>query len=199
MRPCDSVAGTRCTRCVPPSNLKTEYAPSPLIANVYLPSPMSSGSVLKPAPLGVLGEHPVQVAGPQPGLLAAGAALDLDDHVLVVVGVALDHREAELLLDALEVGSAVREHLAHLGVVGALGDQLARAVGVVLRAAPLLGQLRGRLEPPVLPADLGVPVAVPDHVGVGDLPRQLGEARLDLLDERLDHGPSSLATSFCPA
>ncbi len=24
MRPCDSVAGTRCTRCVPPSHLKTE-------------------------------------------------------------------------------------------------------------------------------------------------------------------------------
>ena len=34
MRPCDSVSGTRCTRCVPPSHLKTEYAPSPLIANV---------------------------------------------------------------------------------------------------------------------------------------------------------------------
>ena len=24
MRPCDSVSGTRCTRCVPPSNLNTE-------------------------------------------------------------------------------------------------------------------------------------------------------------------------------
>ena len=28
MRPCDSVAGTRWTRCVPPSHLKIEYAPS---------------------------------------------------------------------------------------------------------------------------------------------------------------------------
>ena len=54
---------------------------------------------LEAAPLGVAGEHPVEVAGPEPGLVAAGAALDLDDHVLVVVGVALDHREADLLLE----------------------------------------------------------------------------------------------------
>ena len=33
-RPWDSVSGTRCTRWVPPSNLNTEYAPSPLMANV---------------------------------------------------------------------------------------------------------------------------------------------------------------------
>ena len=31
MRPCDSVAGTRCTRCVPDSNLSCEYAPRPSI------------------------------------------------------------------------------------------------------------------------------------------------------------------------
>ena len=34
MRPWDSVTGTRCTRCVPPSHLDTEYAPSPLTAKV---------------------------------------------------------------------------------------------------------------------------------------------------------------------
>ena len=44
MRPWDSVFGTRWTRCVPPSNLKTENAPSPLIANVAsLKPPMSAG------------------------------------------------------------------------------------------------------------------------------------------------------------
>ena len=54
MRPCDSVVGTRCTRCVPPSHLNTEYAPSPLTANtVSLMPPASlslveSVSVLKP-------------------------------------------------------------------------------------------------------------------------------------------------------
>jgi len=32
IRPCDSVSGTRWTRCVPASHLKIEYAPSPLTA-----------------------------------------------------------------------------------------------------------------------------------------------------------------------
>ena len=54
IRPCDSVAGTRCTRCVPPSYLKTEYAPSPLTAKTTsLKPPLSlsfadRSSVLKP-------------------------------------------------------------------------------------------------------------------------------------------------------
>ena len=48
MRPWDSVSGTRCTRCVPPSYLKTENAPSPLISNVYEPSVADIVSVLKP-------------------------------------------------------------------------------------------------------------------------------------------------------
>src|SRR5665213_2977443 len=48
IRPWDSVAGTRWTRWVPPSNLKMEYAESPLTANVYLPSLASNGSVWSP-------------------------------------------------------------------------------------------------------------------------------------------------------
>ena len=35
MRPWDSVIGTRCTRCVPASHLKTEYAPSPFTAKTH--------------------------------------------------------------------------------------------------------------------------------------------------------------------
>jgi hypothetical protein len=42
MRPWDSVFGTRCTRCVPPSNLKMEYAPSPLTAKVTSLNPPTS-------------------------------------------------------------------------------------------------------------------------------------------------------------
>ena len=38
--------------------------------------------------LGVVLVHPVEVAGPEVGLLAALGAPDLDDHVLAVVGVA---------------------------------------------------------------------------------------------------------------
>ena len=54
MRPCDSVSGTRCTRCVPPSHLNTRYAPSPFTANVtslYPPPSLGldpSSSTLKP-------------------------------------------------------------------------------------------------------------------------------------------------------
>ena len=89
-----------------------------MIANVYLPSPMSIDSVCKPQTLGVAGEHPVEVARPQAGLVAAGAALDFDDHVLLVVGVALDHRQADLLLELLDALRARdREHLAQLGIL----------------------------------------------------------------------------------
>jgi hypothetical protein len=52
------------------------------------------------APLGgVAGEHAVDVAGEQRGLVTAGAGANLDDHVAVVVRVALEHGHAELLLE----------------------------------------------------------------------------------------------------
>ena len=117
-----------------------------MTANVYWPSPSRQRLGLEAAALGVAGEHPVEVAGQQAGLVAAGAGADLDDHVLVVVGVALDHREADLLLERLDPLARVGEHLAQLGVLAVLGEQLARAGLVVDGAAPLGGQLRGRLE-----------------------------------------------------
>jgi hypothetical protein len=57
---------------------------------------------LEAAPLGVAGEHPVQVGREEAGLLAAGSGPDLDDHILLVVGVGLDHREADLLFELAE-------------------------------------------------------------------------------------------------
>jgi hypothetical protein len=138
------------------------------------------------APLGVLGEHPVQVGGPEAGLLTAGAAADLDDDVLVVVGVALDHREADLLVELLQARAGAGRLLAHLGVV-ALGQQLLGAVEVGLRVAPLLGELRGGLEVAVRAPHGRVALAVGDHLGVAHVPLGVAEARLDLLDELLDH------------
>lgn len=79
------------------------------------------------------------------------------------------------------------EQLAQLRVVAVLVEQLASAGGVVDRPAPLLGELRRRLELRERAARLRVAVAVGDHVGVRDLARDLGEPRLDLLDELLDH------------
>ena len=139
------------------------------------------------APLGVAGQHPVQVAGPQPGLVAAGARADLDDHVLVVVGVALDHRQADLLLERLDPLARGLQQRPQLGVVAVLGEQLARALEVVDDAPVLGGQLGGRLELAVGPAGGREPLAVGDHLGVGQLALELAEARLDLGDELVDH------------
>ena len=146
---------------------------------------------LEAAPVGVAGEHPVEVAGPQPGLLAARAAADLEDHVLVVGGVALDHREPDLLLQLGDPAPGGLEHLAQLRVLAVLGEQLLRARGVVLRAPPLLGEPRGDGELVELAAGLGEAMAVPDDLGVRHLRLHVGMARLDLLDQRFDHGAQS--------
>ncbi len=142
---------------------------------------------LPAAALGVAGEHPVEVARPQARLLAAGAALDFDDHALVVVGVALDHRQADLLLELLDPPARRAELLAHLRVLAHLREQLLGAGGVVLSQAPLLRELRCGLELAVGATDFGVALPVGDHLGVGHLRAELGEARLDLLDELFDH------------
>src|ERR1700691_2499218 len=75
---------------------------------------------LEPDALSVAREHPVDVARPQSGLVAAGAALDFDDHVLLVVWVALDHREADLLFEPLDALARCAQHLAQLGIVAVL-------------------------------------------------------------------------------
>jgi hypothetical protein len=49
MRPCDSVSGTRCTRWVPPSNLKIENAPWPFTANTASLTPPPSLSLVESA------------------------------------------------------------------------------------------------------------------------------------------------------
>src|ERR1700733_6259715 len=49
--------------------------------------------------LGVARRHALEAAGPETPRIPAGAALNLDENVLVVVGVARDHRDADLLLE----------------------------------------------------------------------------------------------------
>ena len=135
---------------------------------------------LESEPLGVAGEHPIQVAGPQPGLVAARAGADLDDHVLVVVRIPLDHHQPDLVLELLQPLARGVEQRAQLGVVAVLGQQLARSLGVVSRAAVLGGKARGGLELAVRAAGGREAGTVADHLRIRQLLLELAEARLDL-------------------
>ena len=83
-------------------------------------------------------------------------------------------------LRALELG-------AHLGVLAALVEHLLRALGVGDGEAPLLGQLGGGGQLVEGAAGVGVALPVRDHLGIRHLRLRLGEARLDLVDQGLDH------------
>jgi hypothetical protein len=98
IRPCDSVPGTRWTRCVPASHLKIEYA-------VALDRETTSGSRLtrcrslraarrQAAALGVARQHPEDVGRPERRLVAADALADLRSRP-AVGGVVLDERELQ--------------------------------------------------------------------------------------------------------
>ena len=141
----------------------------------------------EPALLGVAGQHLVEVAREQGRLVAAGAGPDLDDHVLVVVRVALDHRQADLLLELLEPGRRIGEDLAQLLVLAALVEQLARSLEVVAKPSPLQRQGVRALELAELAPDRGVALAVADHPRVAHLSLELGEPLLELVDQLLDH------------
>ena len=93
--------------------------------------------------LGVAGEHLVEVAREQRRLVAPGAGADLDEDVLVVVGVALDHRQADRLGELLEPGRSLGDDPAQLLVL-VVGEQLAGPLEVVVERPPLAGQPRWR-------------------------------------------------------
>ena len=142
---------------------------------------------LEAAPLGVAAEHPVEVAGEQSGLFPAGSLAHLHDHVLLVVGIALDHREPDLLVELAQPRFRALEQLAQLRVIAVLGEQLARAGGIVGGLAVFPRELMSGLELPVGAPNLRVALPVPDHLGVRHLVRKLAETSFDLGDERIDH------------
>jgi hypothetical protein len=72
--------------------------------------------------VGVAGEHLVEVPREQAGLVPARPGADLHDHVLVVVWIALDHRETDLLTELLEAGGRLGDERPQLGVLAVLGQ-----------------------------------------------------------------------------
>ena len=89
--------------------------------------------------LGVAQVHPQQVAGEQRGLLAALARLDLQDDVLVVVGVARDQQVLEPLLQPRD---ALLELGRLLGERRVLGGQLLGGGQVVAGRLAARGRCR---------------------------------------------------------
>ena len=145
MRPWDSVSGHALHAVGSALELEHRVGPIALdgkrvlaLAHVHLLD-------LPAATLGVAGEHAVEVARPQARLVPARAALDFDDHALLVVGVAFHHRQADLLLEVLDALARGAEFLAHLGVLAHLREQLLRTGRVVLGEAPLHRELGRRL------------------------------------------------------
>ena len=149
---------------------------------------------LEPAALGVARQHPVEVGREQRGLVPARPGADLDDHVLRVVGVALDHREAKLLGDFLHLRARGRDELLELpavvrleSVVAGTLEQLLRSCRVAVRLAEALGELVRLAQLPILARQLRVARAVRDRLGVGELLTELAVALLDLIDEALGY------------
>jgi hypothetical protein len=147
---------------------------------------------LEAAPLRVAGQHPVEVARPDTRLVAADTGTNLDDDVLVVVGVALHHRQANLLLELLEPLGGGAQQIAEFRVVAVLGQQLASTGGVVCHQAVFGGQLGRLLQVSVGTRDLGELCAVTDHGRVGEIVLELAEAGDDLFHKLIQHVCSSL-------
>ena len=122
MRPCDSVTGTRCTRCTPPSNFSRAQTPS---AGPGAGRLDRDGDVLVAAEIGLGGGedlglpavpfrvpqvHPQQITGEQRRLLAALAGLDLDDDVLGVIRIPWGEQAGQLRLQLVDLVGQ-RDHL----------------------------------------------------------------------------------------
>ena len=134
--------------------------------------------------LGVALVHAEQVGGEQRGLVAAGAAADLDDRVLLVGGVARQEGDLQLLLEPREQR---REPLLLLApelalLLVARAQQVARVVQRLPRVAEAPSQLDDGFEVRPLARDLRHAPVVGGHVGVPEARGQLLEPRFDLGD-----------------
>ena len=126
MRPCASVAGTRCTRWPPDSNFKRVVDAVALDAQHHLLVAAQVGRALAhhlatpTLAFAVAQVHARQVGREQRRFLAARAGANLDERVALVVGIAWQQGGLQLRLQALDIAlarqTAPPRQLDHLGV-----------------------------------------------------------------------------------
>ena len=154
MRPPDSVAGTRCTRCTPDSNFSEDVAAADIGDRLLVAADAGFVHVhhleLPLMRIGVALIHAEEIGREQRRLVAAGAGAHLEDGVLGVGLVLGQEQDLEL---ALEVGDALLQlfelgfgELAHLGVALRIGDQLGQIAHLGLSLAQRLDLLHHRRE-----------------------------------------------------
>ena len=143
-------------------------------------------STLQPPRLGVARVHAEELGGEQARLVAAGAGADLEDDVAVVVRVARQQQELQLLLErvglcASDAGQLLLRQLAHL-VVGVVEQRLrARPRSAPATLLPRRGSARRSPRWPTRSlASLRELLAVADHLGVGQQRLELVVALLDV-------------------
>ena len=121
MRPPDSVTGMRCTRCVPLSYFSLLYHEK----RDFLKSAdlrLVAAEDLRPPslPLGIARVHAEETCGKERRFLAADAAANLDDDVLVVVRVTRQEEDRQLFCKAfalrLRRGDLFEQQFLHLGI-----------------------------------------------------------------------------------
>ena len=126
---------------------------------------------LPAAPLAEALVHLIEVAGKDGGLVAAHARADLDDGVLLVVGVGRDEQELDVVLERGELGlvggDVLLEHGLLVGV--RLVQHLLGGVDVVERPEVLAGLGHELGLAGVLLGEARVLLGVGDHGGVHEL------------------------------
>jgi hypothetical protein len=104
----------------------------------------------------------------------------------VVVGVGLDHREPQLVLElgqrGLGLGTLRLRHLPDLGLV--VARELPGLDELRLQVAPARGERRCALQPLVLARDLDRATRIVEQRRVGERALDVRERSFDVLDER---------------
>ena len=114
MRPCASVAGTRCTRCVPDSHFRSEYAADDFLIAAVLARTLAQHFDSPAFGFGVAGIHAKEIARKNGSLIAARAGAHFQENVVVVVRVFGNQKTLQLEFLAQDARGQIRElFLAH--------------------------------------------------------------------------------------